>query len=76
MQAFGSRRFTVPRGRQICGLHFEARKGEEVRLFSSSLPKKCKFMSREGSTIASVTTCPEVPKLRPSLRIALRVLVL
>mmetsp|Transcript_7544 Transcript_7544/g.17338 ORF Transcript_7544/g.17338 Transcript_7544/m.17338 type:complete len:592 (-) Transcript_7544:139-1914(-) len=23
MEAFGSRRFTVPRGRQICGLHFE-----------------------------------------------------
>jgi len=40
MEAFGSRRFTVPRGRQICGLHFE------------------------GSTIASVTTCPEDGDMR------------
>eukprot|EP00439_Symbiodinium_sp_Y106_P052241 s3587_g6.t10 len=38
-KAFGSVRFTVPRGRQICGLHFE------------------------GSTMASVITCPKDPLL-------------
>ncbi|CAE7418443.1 fhkA [Symbiodinium natans] len=54
MEAFGSRRFTVPRGMQICGLQFEAGPSR------SQIFLDVDFGSwAQGSMIASVTTCPD-----------------